>query len=587
MEDTTAIRAVRIVLIACVVFSLPPFVVFPMTGTPRPAYVVVLTFLCLNLFGLFLLRRSRPRLGLICLVVGLGYQSILFVAFYFGWLEAHAFPFILAGIAPVLTAMVVEDRRIVFTLWLSFTVGAWLIYRRPLDPNAVEVVVRDFQGLASHYSQVFGLLAFTASALLRKANGYQRALTESGQDLEARVAERTASLEKTNQDLELALNERAEAMDALEASQNQLVNAQKSESIGRLAGGVAHDFNNLLTVILSVAQLSQDRLNDDDPMQSEFEMITAAAEKGAELTGQLLAYSRQEVMSPEVVSLNAACEESADLLQRVIGEHVTLCKELNANPDTVFVDRSRLDQVLLNLTVNGRDAMANGGSLTIRTETDGDTVALEIIDDGHGIPNDLKPRIFDPFVSTKPADVGTGLGLSTVKGIVEQSGGTIEVSSEVGSGSTFRVDLPLVKADMWLQQRQTRQGLKQIDSQTVLIVEDNVHVLGAVERTLKSVGFNVLTADRPSHGLQYTTYEGRIDCILADLVMPEEDGLSFVRKFLADRPIPVVMMTGHVPDASIRGSLVEENVNVLRKPFGPDELVERVLQAMAEASAEI
>lgn len=584
--DTTEIRAVRVVLILSVLFSIPPLFVFPMTGRPLAAYIVVGVFVGLNLLGLWMLRLARPPLRLICLVVGLGMQGSLFTVYYFGLLEAHAYPFVLAGVAPVLTAMVVEDRRVAFLLWIGFAVGAFVIYQRPLGVEDSALSMIDRGDLAHHYSQAFGLLAIAAAFLLRRVRRYQRELSEANQELEKRVAERTDRLETSNRQLQLALDERTQAMEAFAASQEQLVAAQKTESVARLAGGIAHDFNNLLTVVLSATYLAREELDEDDSIQAELQAISDAANKASELTGQLLAYSRQDVMELKPVSLNQVCLNSAKLMRRVMGEHITICTDLQAEFDTVFVDRSRLDQVLLNLTVNARDAMPEGGELKIHTQSSEKWVELHIIDQGHGISDELLPKIFDPFLSTKPPGVGTGLGLSTVAGIVEQFGGSIDVASVEGIGSTFVVKLPLVRAEL-LRERIEPTGSFTGSSQTVLVVEDNLTVLATVQQTLESIGFHVLTADRPSKGLLLVDHDGPIDCLVSDLVMPEQDGLNFVREFLGRRKVPVVMMTGHVPDATIRGSLVGENVTLLRKPFRPDELVERIIEAMAEGTVQV
>lgn len=576
MNDQTnlEVTALRIVFGLSAITTIPAFFTFVVSGSPFLSYVVVFFFGAFNIAGLLALQRPRPNLTIIGLSVGLAVQLLLFIVFYFQFLGSAAFPFLYAGMFAVLMALVMSNRIAVFALWAAFACGAYLIYSGKPDPEQVKNFGENQVYLAHNSVQIFACLMIAAVALRGRVKHYQDKLTDANQQLEQRVEERTAELQS-------ALEDRTQALHDLASSKDQLVIAQKTESIGRLSGGIAHDFNNLLTVILSSSYLLQKKLPDDDLLLEDVEAISDAGERAAALTGQLLAFSRQDVVIPEPISMNDACAKCIEMIRRMLGEHIQVQLELRADRDTIFIDPSHLDQILINLSVNARDAMSKGGRLTVRTANIGDRVQLQVEDNGDGIPDELLPRIFDPFVTDKPKGVGTGLGLSIVDGIIKTSGGEISVRSNAVRGTIFEIHWPIVEASK-LQPISVAVPGDNINGKTVLVVDDDVAVLQSIQRTLESLGYKVLTADRPADGLKFLGYEGKIDLLLTDLVMPEVDGLSFAREFLSGCSVPVLLMTGHVPDNTIRATLVDKHVRLLNKPFRPDQLAERVKESIAE-----
>ncbi len=323
---------------------------------------------------------------------------------------------------------------------------------------------------------------------------------------------------------------------ALEA---QLQQAQKMESIGRLAGGVAHDFNNLLTVINGYSQLLLGKLSPGDPLRANLEEIHKAGERAAGLTRQLLAFSRKQVLEPRVLDLNQVVEEMRPMLERLVGEDVEVRVELNAEAGTVRADPHQLEQVVMNLVVNARDAMPGGGKLlieTARVERDesyaqshpearaGRYVMLAVSDNGVGMDEETRQRIFEPFFTTKEVGKGTGLGLSMVQGIVAQSGGYINVYSEPGQGTTFKIYLPALAeavADAGRPAAVPALGGKE----TVLVVEDQAEVRNYAVAVLKAYGYRVITAENAGEALLLCERErGRIHLVLTDVVMPNVSG---------------------------------------------------------------
>lgn len=575
-ESNHEVNALRIVFGISAIASVPALITFAFCETPLLSYVVVLCFATFNLAGLRALQRPKPNLTIIGLSVGLAVQFLLFIKFYY--LSQQSIPpyaFLNAGMIAVLMALVMSNYIAVFVLWASFACGAFLIFGRVFEPDQTKEIVDSQIYLARHSIQIFAVLMIASVALRRRIQQIQEKLQDANQQLEQRVEERTAELQS-------ALDDRTQALHDLASSKDQLVLAQKTESIGQLSGGITHDFNNLLTVILSATYFIRDQLPKGDPMLEDVEAISNAGERASALTDQLLAFSRQDAVIPEPISLNAACTNCIEMVRRLLGSHVQIQLDLQADRDIVLIDPSQLDQVLVNLSVNARDAMPSGGIMIVRTKNIGNRVQLQVEDNGEGISDELKASIFDPFVTNKPKGVGTGLGLSIVAGIIQASNGMISVDSEIESGTTFKIHWPIADAEK-LQPTQIAELSNSVDAKTVLVVDNDIQVLRSVQRTLNSLGYKVLTTDSPAIGLKFVDYEENIDLLLSDLVMPEVDGLSFVREFVSSRPVPVLLMTGHVPDNAIRATLVDKNVRVLNKPFRPDQLAVRVKEAIAES----
>jgi nitrogen-specific signal transduction histidine kinase/CheY-like chemotaxis protein len=381
------------------------------------------------------------------------------------------------------------------------------------------------------------------------------------------------------------------------ALEEQLRQSQKMEAVGRLAGGVAHDFNNLLTVIGGYGELLLTSTPRGDPNREPLEEIVAAGERAASLTRQLLAFSRKQVLMPEVLDLNAIVAGMDKMLKRLIGEDVDFVTLLDPSAGHARVDPGQLEQVIMNLAVNARDAMPRGGKLTIETanaELDGAyaqrhaTVAtgpyvmLAVSDTGVGMDAETQARIFEPFFTTKEKGKGTGLGLSTVFGIVKQSGGNIWVYSEQGKGTTFKVYLPRVEeAPM---SREARSGIHSAiqGTETILLVEDESSIRTLARKALESVGYRVVDAKSGPNALELVRKSrDPIHLLLTDLVMPEMAGTELASRLLEDRPeLRILYVSGYTDDAVVRHGLLDHRHHFLPKPFTPQILRRKVREVL-------
>jgi CheY-like chemotaxis protein len=370
------------------------------------------------------------------------------------------------------------------------------------------------------------------------------------------------------------------------------------ESVGRLAGGVAHDFNNLLTVINGHCDLLLARLSAADPLRFSVNEVRSAGERAAALTQQLLAFSRRQILQTRVLDLNAVIRETASLLKRLIGEDVQLAISLDPALGMIKADPGQISQVLLNLAVNARDAMQNGGHLTLETanvEFDeshaaahedlqaGRYVQLAVSDDGTGIDEETQRHLFEPFFTTKEQGKGTGLGLATVYGVVRQSGGWISVSSEPGTGSTFRIYLPAVDAPAESPAAVPQAPSPESGSETILIVEDQESVRKFACAVLQRFGYRVLEAASGEHALAVAeAHDGPIDLLLTDVIMPGISGKALVDRLQSNRAaIRVLYMSGYPGKVIGRHGVPDEDAAFLQKPFGPDDLGRKVRELLA------
>ncbi len=377
--------------------------------------------------------------------------------------------------------------------------------------------------------------------------------------------------------------------------QEQLVQSQKMEAVGRLAGGIAHDFNNLLTVITSYSDLLLEDLAPTDPMRQDVEQVRHAADGAAALTRQLLAFSRQQVLAPRVVNLSAVVQSVEKMLRRVIGEDVELVTSLAPDLGAVKADVGQLEQVLMNLAVNARDAMPTGGKLTLETanvEHDPNYareqeaspvrrfVMLAVSDTGIGMDEATKARIFEPFFTTKEPGKGTGLGLATVYGIVRQSGGFIWVYSEPGRGTTFKIYLPEVDAPPDAAGGAATELPR--GTETVLLVEDAAAVRAAVRQVLERQGYTVLEAPHGNAALALATaHEGPIHLLLTDVVMPGLSGRQVADQLKQLRPdTRVLYASGYTDDAVVRHGVLEAGIAYLQKPFTTGGLARKVREVL-------
>jgi len=374
--------------------------------------------------------------------------------------------------------------------------------------------------------------------------------------------------------------------------EEQFRQAQKMEAVGRLAAGVAHDFNNLLTAILGTTDLMLEDLATDDPDREGLLDIRSASERAAVLTRQLLTFSRQQVVSPQVLRLNDLVLELEKLLRRLLGEDVAIRVAVAPDCGGVKADPGQLEQVIVNLAVNARDAMPNGGRLTLETKnvdldadypTDrvtipaGRYVMLAVTDTGTGMDAPTKARIFEPFFTTKPVGKGTGLGLATVYGAVQQSGGFIWLYSEVGQGTSFKIYLPRVDAGE--AQAAAEEAAVVLDgSETVLVAEDEDAVRQIIEEALQARGYRVMVARDGNEALALAgRHTGQIDLLVTDVVMPDMNGRELSQRLTQVRPtIKTLYLSGYTDDAILHHGVLQEGVAFLQKPFSLGVLARKI-----------
>jgi PAS domain S-box-containing protein len=423
----------------------------------------------------------------------------------------------------------------------------------------------------------------------------EEALRRAQDELERRVVERTRELSLTVARLEKEISDREKAENALKKSEEQLRHAQKMDAVGRLAGGVAHDFNNMLSVIVGHTEIALSRLAPGHELYDSLDTIRQAALRSAGLTQQLLAFSRQQVVSPRYLDLRLLVRDFEKMLKRVIGDDIALRIVEAPEPCSVRVDPVQMEQVILNLTINARDAMPRGGQLSIETRLVtltpehvyahpdaklGRHVELAVKDEGTGMDAETLRRIFEPFFTTKAEGRGTGLGLSTVYGIVHQSGGSLAVESELDKGSTFHVYLPFLVGTPARPPSGSRPAVH--GTETVLLVEDEPEVKRICALTLRALGYAVVEANDAEHAIELCAAgEPRIDAMLTDVVMPGMSGVALFERLRALRPgLKVLFMSGYTDRQIVDASTLSEAAAFLSKPFSPDELGKRLRELL-------
>ncbi len=452
--------------------------------------------------------------------------------------------------------------------WRWVEHAGWVLFEDTFLLIAIRRSVREMWGIAERTAEVEGL----------------------NQGLEDRVAERTHQLAAANQSLQMEVNER-------KSSEAQLRQSQKMEAVGQLAGGVAHDFNNLLTAITGHSELCLLRLESKDPAYHHLEQIKKAGDRAAALTRQLLAFSRKQILQPKIIDLNQVVVDLNKMLQRLIGEDIDLLMGLAADVGMVKADPNQLEQILLNLSINARDAMPRGGRLTIETSNahlgdeftrdhvavrPGQHVMLAVSDNGSGMDAETQAHIFEPFFTTKEVGKGTGLGLATVYGIVRQSGGSIWVYSEVGRGTTFKIYLPLAEGPAEAARVVTDNLESFKGTETVLLVEDEDVVRDMATEILRESGYHVLEAKHGPEALMLARKHPEvIHLMLTDVVMPKMSGRELAEQLTPQRQeMKVLYMSGYTDDAIVHHGVLEEGMAFIGKPFTPSALARKIRELL-------
>ncbi|MDD2337140.1 MAG: ATP-binding protein, partial [Geobacteraceae bacterium] len=412
----------------------------------------------------------------------------------------------------------------------------------------------------------------------------------------ARLADQISTLSYSNLKLAQALEERKRTEGEREKLQEQLNQVQKMESVGRLAGGVAHDFNNMLGVILGHTELALRKAYPSQPLCSDLQEIRKAAERSAKLVRQLLAFARKETIAPKVLDLNRTVEGMLQMFRRLIGEDIDLVWLPGVRECPVKMDPSQIDQILANLCVNARDAIGGVGKVIIETAdavfdyeyclnhpgfVSGEFVLLTVSDDGCGMEKEMLNKIFEPFFTTKAVGEGTGLGLATVFGIVKQNNGFINVYSEPGHGTTFKIYLPRYSAKAIVAKSETLEPIRK-GHETILLVEDEPAILELGKMMLESFGYSVLTASTPYEAINLADENAKeINLLMTDVVMPGMNGRELAKKLVPIIPdLTCLFMSGYTADVIAHRGVLDEGVSFIQKPFSMQTLAGKVREAL-------
>jgi signal transduction histidine kinase len=428
-------------------------------------------------------------------------------------------------------------------------------------------------------------LSFTVeNALNRKRNEME--LQKAHDELEKRVKERTIELQNAYQELHKEMEQR-------KSLEEKYYQSQKMEAVGRLAGGIAHDFNNLLTIIQGYCQLLMVEFEENNPHYEKINQIQLAGNRAESLIRQLLAFSRKQVIQPRVLNLNHVITEIQQMIRRLIGEDIELKTTLSPELAAVKMDHGQMEQVIMNIVVNARDAMPTGGKLIITTQNEhitgnhpqipmGDYAMISFTDTGTGMDSDIISHIFEPFFTTKEQGLGTGLGLATVYGIVKQCDGHITARSEPKKGTTITIYLPQV----FIADKDANEiGVTLTDirgTETILVVEDEIQLCKMIEETLTSFGYSVITAAGGREAISlYTKHKSEINCILTDVIMPKMDGRLFIDSVKPLHPkTKVLFMSGYTDDEVLRHGILDFKTQFIQKPFSPLVLVRKIREVL-------
>jgi two-component system, cell cycle sensor histidine kinase and response regulator CckA len=418
--------------------------------------------------------------------------------------------------------------------------------------------------------------------------------------MKRKLARLVPAIERELREAQIRVARKA-AEEALRQSEEQLRQSQKIEAVGRLASGVAHDFNNVLTAIMGYSQLLLKKIENSPPQQRYAEEIQRCADRGASLTRQLLAFSRNQVLEPRVLDLNVLVTDLEPMLRRLIGEDIKLVSQTTNPLGHIKADPGQLEQVIVNLVVNARDAMPHGGTLTIKTDNvnlkdeslpcpagieSGLCVLISVADTGTGMSDKVKVHLFEPFFTTKPTGKGTGLGLATSYGIIKQNGGHIEFSSELESGTTFRIYLPRVEESLPVLAQVGEQPIRTVENhETLFLVEDETAVRESSELVLSGSGYKVLSAPDAQEALRQRPDAGGLDLLITDIVMPGLGGYELAHRLRSRRPdLKVLFTSGHTQDKLAPFNCLAPGTGFLQKPYRPEVLARKVREMLDAGS---
>jgi len=479
--------------------------------------------------------------------------------------------------------------------------GAERFIVKPEEPDALLANIRDT--LKKAESRPTPHAEATADTPTRTRTGETPGQDESiflkqyNAALIRKLESKMEQLERANSALKQELVERARGEAERQKLQTKLTQSQKLESIGRLASGVAHDFNNMLQVILGYVDMALERIGPAEPLHADLAEIKNAAQRSSDLTRQLLAFARTQAVATEVLDLNVTLKGMLKMLQRLIGEDVDLAWQPAAELWPVKMDPSQIDQILTNLCVNARHAIAGVGKITIETAntvldedycatcqgcTPGDYVLLAVSDNGCGMEKEVMEHLFEPFFTTKGISAGTGLGLATVYGIVRQNNGCINAYSEPGKGTTFKIYLPRHIGQAALPRKAAPAQPVKHGHETILLVEDEPAILHMLQTILERADYRVLTAGAPSDAIRLAEkHVGKIHLLMTDLVMPEMSGMDLAKRLLSFAPhLKCLFMSGYTANVITRHGMPDVGVNFLQKPFSGKALTDRVREML-------
>ena len=572
-QDTTVTEAryirltntAALVLLAVVIAYIP---VFALLDHPIGPLYIGVNMLEATFFTLPPLLNARKRHRLASILLFVSALMLIVVASYMFGTRSGVYFYLLAT-APIAVAML-GQRHIwpsVVATMISASMFVWFDQSGPPDPIVgppFSPTALDFFYL-TNLGGTFAMILAYMSLAWYSARRAEQDLTELAAHLEARVAERTRELAETDA---------------------QLRQAQKMEAVGRLAGGIAHDFNNTLVIIIGYTELLLTRLPDDAPTRTELLEIRAAAQRAEALTAQLLAIGRHDSGQQTNFDLGELLQRIHGTLQRIIGEEITIALNPPSSKLPLWGDRERLLQALLNLIINARDAMPDGGTLTIRAQQeqrDGvEGARIDVLDTGIGIPEDIRERIFEPFFTTKPTGKGSGLGLALVYTTVRQAGGTIDVSSTPDEGTTFSIWLPLSgdgETSTDTTEAQPRNN-RETGELTILLVEDHPDVRQILAESLKDLHHAVIDVDSAATARDiWNARKDEIDLLITDIIMPNERGTTLARDLLADRDdLPVILISGYTNE--VLDADLAMRTTFLQKPFDASDLAAAIRRAV-------